>query len=215
MKNISLILSICLINFCLTAQVNYELKNQLDSIQELDQRYREEVGKVMSNKSYLDSLSQLNGFLLSDYVRDLMLKQEFIDKSNINFIDSIIQIYGYPGLSLVGNSTNQTTWYVIQHSEKIDKYYKILEKASKKGEIPDSLFAKTKDRYLIQRGKKQLFGTQADCLPNETGNFNCFISPIRNSKKVNKRRKKAGFSSTIEVYAELNGFEFKSKDKSK
>ena len=205
MKNLYLL--ICLIHFCPFAQINLDLKIKLDSIQKIDQRFREEVNYVMSDKNYLDSLRRLDGFEMSEYVKEIMLKQELIDQTNLHFIDSIIAIHGYPGLSLVGESACKTAWNVIQHSYELDKYYNLLRNASRKGEIPDSLFAKTQDRVLVNRGKKQLFGTQADCTPNETGSFNCWIVPIRNSRKVNKRRKKAGFLTTIEEYAKNNGYQ--------
>lgn len=213
MKNITFSLCVCLFSFCLHSQINQDLKAKLDSIQLLDQTIRIEVSNVMTNKDSLDSLNKIDGFVMSDYVKNVMLKQESIDKTNLAFIDSIIKVFGYPGKKLVGETTCQTAWYVIQHSDKIDYYYKLLHRASKKGEIPDSLFAKTQDRYLIQHGKKQIFGTQAECLPNNTGNFDCSIYPIRNRNKVNKRRKKVGFTLNIEEHARVNGYNLKNKSK--
>jgi hypothetical protein len=209
MKNICLVLTLCLIGFTLSAQLNFELKHQLDSIQQLDQYYREEASKVISNEMYSDSILQISGMTASDYVRDLMMKQETVDLSNLYFIDSILSIYGYPGRSLVGSPTDQTAWYIIQHSEKLENYYKTIVKATKKGEIPDSLFAKTKDRLLIHSQRKQLYGTQANCTPNDSGNFDCFILPIRNFKRVNERRKNMGFTTTIEEYATKYGYVIK------
>ncbi len=215
MKNICLALSLCLIGFSLSSQINLELKHQLDSIQQLDQYYREEASKVISNEMNSDSILQISGIKVSDYVRELMMKQETVDVSNFNFIDSILSIYGYPGRSLVGSPTDQTAWYIIQHSEKLENYYKTIAKATKKGEIPDSLFAKTKDRFLVHQGKKQVYGTQAECLPNDMGTFNCCILPIRNQTRVNKRRKHAGFNTSIEEYAALNGYAIKDKRKNR
>lgn len=211
MKNVNLVLLLCQFTFYLNGQINHDLKTQLDSIQKIDQDFREEVFKVMSNKDYLDSLGRQKGFVLSEYVRDMMLKQELLDQKNINFIDSIISIYGYPGLSLVGESACQSAWSIIQHSYEIDKYYHVLRKAYRKGEIPDSLFAKTRDRFLISNGRKQIYGTQTDCIPNEAGNFDCVVLPIRNVTKVNKRRKKVGLLTTIEEHARKNGYQFNVK----
>ena len=215
MKNIILFVCISFVNLCLYGQINQELKSKLDSIQNLDQALRLEVQNVMSNNDYLDSLSQMEGFVLSDYVKNLMLKQESFDRANIIFIDSIVNKIGYPGKSMVGEPTSKTAWLIIQHSDKIDEYYNIIREASKKGEIPDSLFAKTKDRYRINHGKEQIYGTQAECLPKDDGSFDCFISSIRNPKKVNKRRKKAGFSTTIDEYAQMNGYRIRNKHNSK
>jgi hypothetical protein len=215
MKYIITYLSVCFISLCLHGQINLELKMKLDSIQNLDQAIRIEVRNVMSNTEYLDSLSQTNGFVLSDYVKNLMLKQESFDRANLIFIDSIVNKFGYPGKSMVGESTAQIAWLIIQHSYNIDDYYKVILKASKKGEIPDSLFAKTKDRCRINHGKKQIYGTQTECFPNHAGSFDCYISPIQNTIKVNKRRKKVGFYTTIEEYAQMNGYRIRNKNNRK
>lgn len=207
MKIIALNIFVCIFSFCLNSQINQELKYKLDSIYKLDQSVRIEVYAIMKNNNYLDSFNKVNGFEMSENVKKLMTNQESIDKTNLVFIDSIIKVFGYPGTSMVGETTCQTVWSIIQHSDNIDDYYKLIHRASKKGEIPDSLFAKTKDRILIMKGKKQIFGTQAECLENNTGNFNCFISPIRNYKRVNNRRKNVGFKMTIEEYAEMNGMD--------
>lgn len=204
MIKIAFNLFVYVLSFCLHSQINQSLKVRLDSIQKLDQLIRFEVSNVMSNKVYIDSLAKNSDFVMSDYVKSIMIKQESIDQANLKFIDSIVQLYGYPGKSLVGDTTCHTAWYIIQHSDQLVKYYKLIRKASRKGEIPDSLFAKTKDRMLIMIGKKQIFGTQSECYPNDNGSFDCFISPIRNINTVNRRRKKAGFSTTIEVNAILN-----------
>jgi hypothetical protein len=206
MKKTSLFFCICVFSLSLKGQINRELKSKLDSIQSLDQTIRSEVANLLSNQNHLDSLSQITGTVMSDYVKNLMLKQESIDKMNLTFIDSIIKIIGYPGKSLVGETTCNVAWFIIQHSDKIDQYYTTLRKAANKGDIPDSLFAKTQDRILLKQGKKQKFGTQAECLPNDKGTFDCVIFPIRNAKNVNKRRKKAGFNTSIEEYAERNSY---------
>ena len=197
MKIFSLTIIKLLVCLPLFSQADNDLKNKLDSIYALDQLYRQEVNKVMNNKHYQDSLSFSENFILSEYVKGLMLKQEEVDRSNISFVDSILQIYGYPGRSLVGDSTSIAAWHVIQHSDNIDKYFKTIRKAAKNKEISFTLFAKMLDRRLIMKGKKQIYGTQSDCIANKSGDFDCKISPTRNPKSVNKRRKKAGFENSI------------------
>ena len=199
MKILSLIFTLLLVSFSLFGQINKDLKNKLDSIFALDQLFRLEVNKVLNNKIYQDSLSLTDNFILSEHVKVLMLKQEEVDRTNILFVDSILQIYGYPGTSLVGEITNTAAWHVIQHSDNIDKYFKTIKRAAKNKEIPFTLFAKMLDRRLVMQGKKQIYGTQSDCIANKSGDFDCKISPTRNPKSVNKRRKKAGFENSIYI----------------
>ena len=65
---------------------------------------------------------------------DLMRK---IDSINILEIEGIIKQYGYPSKSTVGEPANKAAFYVIQHSNKINKHLgKRLLCMSKKSTIP-------------------------------------------------------------------------------
>lgn len=181
--------------------INTKLKLSLDSIIEKDSTNRTTIFNLMNRISSInqnDSTSQVTIALIMDSIHKLSTLQEKLDHSNIAFIDSIIGIYGYPGLTLVGSPTNEYAWYIIQHSSKIDTYLKVIKKAGKKGEIPMLLVAKMVDRSKMQHGKKQIYGTQASTLMDLEGNVSSFIWPTKRPKKVNKRRFKAGLATTIE-----------------
>ena len=126
-------------------------------------------------------------------------------------IEIIIAKYGYPGKTLVGEPTNTTAFYVIQHNPaKIAKYYPIIEKAGEKGELPFIYTAMMLDRKLTSEGKEQIYGTQAYGVTinnSLTGkkDFFQYIMPIKNAKDVNKMRKKAGFDTTVEANAKRLG----------
>ena len=61
------------------------------------------------------------------------------------------------------------------------------------------------DRYLMNLGKEQIYGSQGTTLRylNKEGKeeLASFIWPIKNAKNVNKLRKKVGFEDTVEDYA--------------
>jgi hypothetical protein len=65
------------------------------------------------------------------------------------------------------------------------------------------------DRFLKEKGKKQLYGTQLECLPNSETKFDCKIYPVKRIHSVNKRRKKAGFKLTMEENAKQLGVDLK------
>jgi hypothetical protein len=50
---------------------------------------------------------------------------------NLESVEEIINKYGYPSKSIVGEAANKTIFYVIQHSKKIDKYLPLIRKATK------------------------------------------------------------------------------------
>jgi hypothetical protein len=58
-----------------------------------------------------------------------------IDSVNLLEIENSINTYSYPGKSLVGEPASKAVFYVIQHSNKIDKYLPIIRKATEHGYI--------------------------------------------------------------------------------
>ncbi|UCE68563.1 MAG: DoxX family protein [Flavobacteriaceae bacterium] len=153
------------------------LKQSLDSIQVQDQKYR------------------------SDTSPDNRNKQWQIDRQNIVFIDSVIAQYGYPGKSLVGEPTNFSAWYVIQHSDRIEEFLPRIKIAAETGELPFRLYAMMLDRSLMNRGMPQRYGTQAMTYFWGTPQEFSLIWPVEDPVNVNTRREEAGYSQTIEEYA--------------
>ncbi len=181
-----------------TAQpaLDFGLKFTLDSIGVLDQKYR----KLMQVPDGLEreALGKKMGLEPADYRGDLWKKQIAIDTSNLRIIESVLNSQGYPGKKLVGEPTNTIAWYVIQHNpKKIPDYLDIMKEAGKQGEIPFDLVAMMEDRYLMNEGKPQVYGTQGMTYNNSAP----FIWPIDDPETVNQRRTEVGFSESIEVYA--------------
>ena len=194
--------------------INKDLKIELDSIMKSDQILREFVDSETSEdrkKEILKEVGRENDPSFRKNIWSAINKQDSI---NLIKIEKIIAVYGYPGKSLVGEPTNESAWFVIQHTSKIANYLPMIEEAAKKGEIPFTKYAMMQDRYLTQQGKEQIYGTQGQgkqITNKETGKkeFFNYISPIQNPEKVNELRKKAGFTSTVEENAKRLGIEYK------
>ena len=163
----------------------------------LDQKYR---GTLMDldNSVKSDSISKALNIPLKDLSNKLWQKQTTIDSANLIFVESVIKKHGYPGKTLVGTPANESAWYVIQHSPKIEKYIDIIKQAADKKELPFYLYAMMEDRYLLGQGKEQIYGTQATRRTLKSGKTEEFIWPIKDPEHVNDRRKKAGFEQTVE-----------------
>ncbi len=165
-------------------RINKVLKVKLDSIMKLDQ-----AGRDRGDISWEE--------------------QKVIDSTNTLFIEDVFNEYGYPGRSLVGEEASIAAWLVIQHSDKIGKYLPLIREAGEKGELDFSSVAMMEDRYLMQQGLEQVYGTQGRTI-NLAGGSLSFIWPIKNVDSVNIRRKDAGFKETVEEYSErLLGEKFK------
>lgn len=185
--------------------INTRLKKELDSIYVLDQKYRE-LMQIKQNPKKADSLAKLYRVTTDELSDHLWKRQNDADETNMERVEAIVKQYGYPGESLVGSPTNEAVFYVIQHSEKIDQYLPLVERAAKEKQLPFRLYAMMLDRSLMQNEKEQIYGTQASgfsAINKDTkkAEWTWIIWPIADPANVNKRRKEAGFDQTVEENA--------------
>lgn len=181
-------------------------------MQKLDQKYRAALSANMRGKG--DSLSAVYGVKKEDLNDYLWKLQGEIDSLNTVRIEQIIKVYGYPGISLVGKPTNETAFYIIQHSKVIDKYLPVIKEAAEKDELRFVLYAMMLDRSLMFQDKEQVYGTQGSGMSvknKKSGKWEnlSFIWPIKDPNNVNNKRKAAGFDQTVEESAKSIGIEYK------
>lgn len=186
---------------------------QLDSILFTDQGIRE-YNDTETSELRKDTLSRLLGYTRSELKKRGWKIWQTIDSINLVKVERIISKYGYPGKTMVGKPANTAVFYVIQHSNKISKYYPLIEKAGKTDELEFKYSAMMLDRKLTNEKKEQIYGTQVymQMVTNpETGKKEPFeyVLPIKKPKNVNQRRKKAGFDSTVEENASRLGVVYK------
>ncbi|GAA4367349.1 hypothetical protein GCM10023185_39160 [Hymenobacter saemangeumensis] len=190
------------------------LKRELDSIYTTDQRYRLMLFDP-HHRRRPDSLARVLGVTRESLQDQLYRRMVQTDSSNLLRVRAIIRQYGYPGKSLVGSPTNETAWLVVQHSDEIDTYLPLVKKAAERGELPYYLYAQMLDRQLMRKGKEQLYGTQGfgySPVNPSTGLREAqppFIWPIKDPAKVNERRRKAGFDTTVEQSATRLGIPYR------
>lgn len=195
-------------------KINQNLKMELDSILKSDQILREYIDSETTENRKLEILKE-TGYSKDDLFGDnvfMILNNQ--DANNLVKVEKIIAEYGYPGKKLVGEPTNEAAWYVIQHSDKIAKYFPLIEKAGADNEIDFTKVAMMQDRLLCSQGKEQIYGTQAagrKIINKETGKEEYFkyILPIKNPEMVNELRKKVGFTTTVEENAKRMEIEYK------
>ena len=193
---------------------NATLKHELDSIYAVDQRWR----TILFDRSIRrnpDSLAKVLGVTKAMLSSHIFHEMQKTDSTNLERVRATLQRYDYPGKSLVGEPTNEAAWSVIQHSNDIGRYLPIIKTAAKRGELPFTLYGQMLDRQLMREGKEQLYGTQGmgyNPVNPATGRPKSqppFIWPIKNAKKVNERRKKAGFPTTVEQNAAILGIPYR------
>lgn len=190
-------------------KINLTLKNQLDSVMVLDQKYRDAIMLLFTDTSKVDLLAKTYHIPPKNVTRELWKRQSAIDSANLVFIECIFKKYGYPGESLVGTPTNETAFFVIQHSSKIPQYLPLIKQAARQKELPFKLAAMMEDRYLMSENKEQIYGTQATGRTLKNGKTLYFIWPIKDPQHVNDLRKKAGFEQTVEENAKRLGVNYR------
>ncbi len=201
------------LNCCSQNPINLDLKKQLDSILFTDQIFREYLD-VNTSQERKESIAKITNYTITDLDNNIWKFINEADSLNLIKVENIISKYGYPGKTLVGEPTNTAVFFVIQHSSKISKYYPVIEKAAKTGELPFKYAAMMLDRMLIEKDEEQVYGTQVwmnmiiNPKTNKKERFE-YVFPIKDAKNVNKRRKKAGFDLTVEENALRLGVVYK------
>ena len=211
----SLVLLLFVFGFCRAqGTIDEDLKKELDGIYKSDQILREYIDSETTDSRKLQILNE-TGYSRDDLANGkVYMIMNTRDSINLIRIEEIIAKYGYPGKTLVGEPTNETAWYVIQHTNKIANYFPMIQEAGASNEIPFTMVAMMHDRLLMQEVKEQLYGTQGAgmYILNPTSGkkeFWHYIWPIQNAESVNELRKEAGFTSTVEENAKRMGIVYK------
>jgi len=160
-------------------------KLELDSIMVLDQKYRQELNSVFSEYGYE-----------SEEFQSLLRKQNSIDSTNLIYVENLINRYGkYPGKTLVGQTSGEVAFLVLQHAHDSiqTKYFNLIMEASKNNELKKNSVALFHDRYLVNQGKPQIYGSQigtkeiVDSLTGASTKIN-YLFPIRDTTKIDSVR---------------------------
>ncbi len=182
-----------------------EIRDTLEQIFPRDQKYRLQ----------LDSIRKLYGANSKevDSIRNIIHE---IDSCNRILVINILDNYGWPDTSQIGVTASIAIWAVIQHTPNLkiqEKYFPLLQKAVEHG-LRKEFLALSTDRIATMKGKKQIYGTQ---IIREAKTGEPILYPIKNPKKVDKRRKEMGMFSIgkyVKKYnIEWNPAEHKKKSK--
>lgn len=124
-------------------------------------------------------------------------KLEEIDRKNTARMKEIVDKYGWPGKSRVGEDGAHAAWLLVQHADKDRAFQKrcltLLERAVKAGEASGTDLAYLTDRVRVAESKKQVYGTQFRLADGKLEPF-----PIEDEANVDRRRKEVGLSSLAE-----------------
>lgn len=125
-----------------------------------------------------------------------------VDQENTARMKKIVEAHGWPGKSLVGTDGAFAAWLLVQHADADPEFQayclELMKDAYKSDEVRGVDLAYLTDRVLVNRGKKQLYGTQFWTPP--LGKLQ--PRPIEDEAKLDERRVKMGLGPFRE-YKEL------------
>lgn len=181
---------------------NTTLENNKQYIEVLKKCDCNRMGKSRAFKPAVAGL--LDSIYIGDQVgRSIVsnpgLPWRFIDNtSSLHLIDSIYKKYGWLSKSEVGPNASMAQFLVIQHSnlESQLKREDRIKDAVQKCLIEPAVYALLVDRIAIQKGEKQLFGTQM--MFDSTLQKYTYL-PVKDEKNLNQIRLDFGLLP-IETY---------------
>lgn len=168
------------------------ITKQLLDIDELDQRYRNQMEETIARFGSDSKESKA-----------LFKNMKITDSLNLIQVEAIINKHGWLGSDKIGSQANTTLFMVIQHAELPAqiKYLPMMREAVKKGNARASSLALLEDRVALKQGKKQIYGSQIswNMKTNES-----FVAPLEDPDNVDLRRAEVGLPSLQAYLAEMD-----------
>jgi hypothetical protein len=127
-------------------------------------------------------------------------KLEELHRMHASRLRQIIAVFGWPGVTLVGEKGAQAAWRIALHSISEPAFMRqcrdLLEQASHDRDVPRWQFAIIDDRIRVYEGRPQRYGTQ---LRDGPGGLEPY--PLENESRVNSMRMQAGLPPLAQTIA--------------
>jgi len=156
---------------------NDSLRRQLLAAEREDQAGREKFGAHLHDSMYVRALNRA-------------------DSSRGLWLDSVIRSVGLPTRSLVGARGADAALLIAQHNGWMLPRVLELAKRAGPGQTSPALVALMEDRARVQRGERQLFGSQFTLMPNGVFKF----EPVEDVEHLAERRAASGLMPLVPDY---------------
>jgi len=154
----------------------------------LQTRLRDELIRMVEEDGRVRKELAADGSLFEGY-HPLMAE---VHRRNGRRLFELIDQYGWPGKTLVGEEGADAAWLIVQHDignpSLLRRSLSLLREAVAKGEAPALQLAMLTDRICVLEGKPQVYGTQYDW--DEHGEMS--PCPIENPERVDELRESVG-----------------------
>ena len=142
------------------------------------------------------------GFTAASFADTLRVRRMLqADSANTQRLREIVQAYGWPEISEVGEEGAHAAWLLLQHTPDTTFQREMLElmaEAAERGEASRRSVALLTDRVLIHQNRPQRYGTQ---FKFEDGQL--VFHPIEEPETVDERRASVGLPP-LEEYRRMS-----------
>ena len=127
----------------------------------------------------------------SPQMKALVRHMKQADSLNLIEVERILTRYGWLSSFKIGLDANRALFMVIQHADLVaqEKYLPMMSEAVKQGILKASSFALLQDRMALNKGQKQIYGSQV-AWNMKTNQY--YVMAIENPDQVDQRRAKVG-----------------------
>jgi len=167
---------------------------------------------------YFNSQS-IDSLLVSEFSRRRVLDQKYrakdtlwskqleVDRGNQVWLDSLINISGWPTLQNVGYWGTHSALLIALHSKNNPSFQQKclveMKKLYYKGDVSLIHIAYLQDKILINKSKRQIFGTQFSNIEKLE------LFPVHDRKNLNKRRKVIKLGTIENLFEEVEKSNYK------
>lgn len=125
---------------------------------------------------------------------------EEVHRANASRLRQIIAVFGWPGITLVGEQGAKAAWRIALHSISEPAFMRqcrdLIDHASETGDAPRWQFAIIDDRIRVYEGRPQRYGTQL-----RVGANGLEPHPRENEARVSSMRAQAGLPPLAKTLA--------------
>ena len=174
---------------CFPVGSTESIRDELIQMAAIDQEFRSRLAPMLSTVDF--SAPPTEEFLA------LVREQNEIDRRNTLRLRDIVDAYGWPKKSEVGEEASKAAQLLVQHSAFEHQKYLLpsIKEAVWEGEADASSMAMLEDDILVAEGNDQIYGTEITNSPD----YGLMLYPVQDPENINARRHAVGLP-TIEEY---------------
>jgi hypothetical protein len=183
---------------------NKQLLFKLDSMYELDQKWRNYLTRFLNKQLTDDTISE----------KRISASLQRVDSLNHFELKTIFKTFGFPNTDLIGSAGTNRFWLLVQHQDLHPDFQEEvlveMKKQTDAGKASRLDYAYLLDRVRVNTGRLQVFGTQM-ILNADKSSYE--PKPVEALETLNERRASVGLSSIEDYIQTMNSRYFGSLEK--